>query len=183
MRLKSNELAPTFSATSLNGKDFNLSKPRNKLLLLAFFRYASCPLCNLRIHELIENYHAVKDNLDIIAVFQSPAEKINQYVGKQSISFYVLPDPDKKLYCLYGVESSWFGFAKAWTIKISQVFDAVLKHRYLPGSVEGELNRIPADFIIGIDNKIIRAYYGNDIGDHLPLAEIHQLVKSYEARQ
>ena len=183
MRLINNNIAPDFTHFDLNNVIFKLSKPRKKLLLLAFFRYASCPLCNLRVHELIKNQHALKDDLDIIAVFQSPPNKIKQYVGKQAIPFHVLPDPEKKLYQLYGVESSWPGFGKAWTIKISQVFDAVLKHKYLPGTVEGEINRIPADFIIGTDNKIIKAYYGNDIGDYLPLVDIFSLIKQHETRQ
>jgi peroxiredoxin len=183
MRLINNNIAPDFSKSDLDNVIFELSKSRNKLLLLAFFRYASCPLCNLRIHELIKNYHALKDYLDIIAIFQSPSDKIKQYVGKQVIPFPIIPDPEKKLYQLYHVESSWLGFGKAWTIKIAQVFDAVLKHKYLPGTIEGEINRIPADFIIDTDNIIIKAYYGNDIGDHLPLADIFSLVNQHETRQ
>jgi peroxiredoxin len=183
MRLTNNIIAPNFATLDLDNITFELSKPRQKLLLLAFFRYASCPLCNLRVHELIKNHHALKDHLDIVAIFQSPPDKIKQYVGKQAIPFPIIPDPEKKLYQLYGVESSWLGFGKAWTIKISQVFDAVLKHKYLPGTIEGEINRIPADFIIDTDSKIIKAYYGNDIGDHLPLADIFSLVKQHETRQ
>jgi len=182
MRLTKNSTAPNFSNLDLDNIAFQLSNPRKKLLLLAFFRYASCPLCNLRVHELIKNYPFLKDRLEIIAVFQSPANKIKQYVGKQAIPFSIIPDPERKLYQLYQVENSWLGFGKAWTIKIAQVFDAVLTHKYLPGSIEGEINRIPADFIIDTDNKIIEAYYGNDIGDHLPLADILSLVKQHEAR-
>ncbi len=183
MRLSNHTNAPSFSIHNLNGEIFDLSTPRSKLLLLAFFRYASCPLCNLRVHELIKNYQGMKDDLEIVAIFQSPTPKIQQYVGTQDIPFTVLPDPNKILYKLYGVENSWLGFAKAWTLKISQVLNAVIKHKYLPGSVEGEIHRIPADFIIDTDNKILKAYYGKDIGDHLPLDEIHSLIKTYETRQ
>lgn len=182
MRLVEQSIAPTFSVSDTNEKIFDLSQPRHKLLLLAFFRYASCPLCNLRVHELIKNYRSLMDDLEIVAVFQSPTEKIERYVGTQGMPFTVLPDPHKNLYHLYRVENSWVGFGKAWTIKISQILDAVLRHRFLPGSVEGEFNRIPADFIIGTDNKIIRAYYGSDIGDHLPLDEIRTLIKTHENR-
>ncbi|MEN8250443.1 MAG: peroxiredoxin-like family protein [Bacteroidota bacterium] len=183
MKLTINSPVPEFSLTDLNGQCYNTSEPRNKLIMLAFFRYASCPLCNLRIHELIENYHELSQKMDIVAVFQSPKDKINDYVGKQTIPFTVLPDPECTLYRLYGLESSWLGFLRAWTIKITQVFNAVVKHHYYPGSVEGDLHRIPADFIIDTDNKILTAYYGKDIGDHLPLSEIYSLIKSYETRR
>ena len=89
-------------------------------------------------------------------------------------------DPDRNLYRLYRVESSWIGFLRAWTLKIKNVFAALFTYRYLPGSVEGEIHRVPADFIIGIDGKILRAFYGKDIGDHLPLEEIKRIVNSDE---
>ena len=172
MRLNENETAPTFKTIDMNGQTFDLETPREKPLLIAFFRYASCPLCNLRVHELIENYERLKNKIEIVLIFQSPKEKIEQYVGKQDIPYRVLPNPSKTLYHLYGVENSWLGFAKAWTVKIKQVFVAVLQNRYLPGSVEGEIHRIPADFVIDQDNTILKAFYGKDIGDHLPLEEL-----------
>jgi len=177
MRLKENEIAPSFSVVDMNGKTFDLDSPREKPLLIAFFRYASCPLCNLRVHELIENYENLKDKIEIVLIFQSPKEKIEQYVGKQNIPYRLLPNPNKKLYHLYGVENSWLGFAKAWTVEIKRVFIALFKKHYLPGSVEGEIHRIPADFIVDRDNKILKAYYGKDIGDHLPLEELDKIVK------
>lgn len=178
MRLLENQNAPFFTQQDLNGEIVDLSTPREKLLLFAFFRYASCPLCNLRVHELIKNYDDLKDKLEIIAVFQSPEDKIRQYVGKQEMPFRVIPDPDKKLYRLYGVESSWLGFGKAWTIKIGQVFNAVIKNHFLPGSMEGEIHRIPADFIIDTENRILKTFYGEDIGDHLPLEDIKDIIKN-----
>jgi len=177
MRLKENEIAPSFSVVDMNGKAFDLDSPREKPLLIAFFRYASCPLCNLRVHELIENYENLNDKIEIVLIFQSPKEKIEQYVGKQKIPYRLLPNPNKKLYHLYGVENSWLGFAKAWTVEIKRVFIALFKKHYLPGSVEGEIHRIPADFIVDRDNKILKAYYGKDIGDHLPLEELYKIVK------
>lgn len=180
MRLRTGENAPDFQVQNMEGVRVTLSTPRKKLLMLSFFRYASCPLCNLRVHELIKNHDLFRERVDVVAIFQSPAEKIRQYVGKQDIPFAIIPDPDKELYRLYRVESSWLGFLKAWSVTIHKVFDAVIAHRFLPGSVENELHRIPADFIIAPDNRILRSYYGKDIGDHLPLSEILKEAESYE---
>ena len=180
MRLKENQPAPTFETEDTQGERFEMGAPRDRALMLAFFRYASCPLCNLRVHELIENYDRFKDKIEIVLIFQSPKEKIAQYVGKQEIPYRILPDPQKRLYRLYGVESSWLGFAKAWTVEIKRVFDAVIKNGYLPGTVEGEIHRIPADFIIDRDNTILKAFYGKDIGDHLPLDEIDAVLQKVQ---
>jgi len=182
MRLTKNTVAPTFKAKDIYDKEFNLLTNRDKVLIVSFFRYASCPLCNLRVHELTQNYSKLKNKFDIVLIFQSPTIKINKYVTKQDIPYVIIPDPDKYLYNLYKVESSWIAFIKAWTTKISRIFDAVFKHNFIPGSIEGEIHKVPADFIIDTDNKILKAYYGKDIGDHLALSEIYTFIENYETR-
>jgi len=177
MRRKEGSIAPYFSAVNTDGALFDLATPRNKPLLLAFFRYASCPLCNLRVHELISRRKELEEVVEIVLVFQSPTDKIAKYVGKQEVPYRIIPDPERYLYRLYGVESSWAGFAKAWSIEIARVFQAVIAKGYLPGTVEGEIHRIPADFIIDTQGKIVRAYYGKDIGDHMPVEAIFEAAK------
>jgi peroxiredoxin len=172
------DAAPPINTIDLTGNSFSLSHKRTKPLLLAFFRYASCPLCNLRVHELISGYQTFVNHFDIVAVFQSPRDIIKKYVEKQDIPFPTLPDPKRKLYQAYGVENSWGGFFKAWTLKIPMIFESVIQKGFFPGSVEGEFHRIPADFLISADNTIIHAYYGTHIGDHLPISEILKEVKN-----
>ena len=117
---------------------------------------------------MITQYPLFKDKLEIIAVFQSPADIIQEYLCQQTVPFRIIPDPKRRLYNLYRVESSWLGFIRSWSIGIDQVYEAVIKHRFLPGSIQGEFNRIPADFLIDKDNRILNAYYGKDIRDNLP---------------
>lgn len=47
----------------------------------------------------------------------------------------------------------------------------------LPGHVEGGIHRIPADFIINPHGVIAKAYYGDDIGDHLPLERVERYLQ------
>lgn len=172
MRLKAGDAAPDFTWPDTEGKTVSLSDLRGGPVLLSFYRYASCPFCNLRIHELARRaaqYGAL--GLEMLAVFQSPAEKIREYVGRQDPAFPILPDPARVLYRLYGVESSWLGMAKAFASRVPEIARAVGKG-FLPGSMEGEAHRLPADFLIGRDGSIAIAYYGKDIGDHLPLVEL-----------
>ena len=146
--------------------------------LLSFFRYASCPLCNLRVRELITKYEQfVENGTRILAIFQSPTERITHYVGTQSPPFPIIPDPDLTLYHLYGVESSWRGFARAWTLGIPQVFKAVVANGFLPGTMENHIHSIPADFLINPDGQLIDVYYGRDIGDHMPLDRVFDRSK------
>ena len=40
--------------------------------------------------------------------------------------------------------------------------------------MEGIKSMVPADFLIGPDLTVEVAYYGGDIGDHLPIENIYQ---------
>lgn len=179
MRLEPGDTAPAFETWDIDGtRRIDLLDYRGRHVLLSFYRYASCPLCNLRVHELARrqaNWQA--RGLDMLAVFQSPAVKMREYVGKQHTPFPLIPDPDQKLYARYGVEHSWAGFLKAWVIRLPEIGRSVMRKGYLPGSVEGDIHRIPADFIIDPQGRIVEAYYGQDIGDHLPVARIESCLQ------
>jgi peroxiredoxin len=172
-RLKAGENAPAFQTLDWQDNPIEPFGTHPGVTLLSFFRYASCPLCNLRVRELITNHDRfVENGMRILAVFQSPVERISHYVGTQSPPFPLVPDPDLKLYRLYGVESSWRGFVRAWSLGIPQVFKAVVANGFLPGTVENQINRVPADFLIAPDGRLIDVYYGRDIGDHIPLDQV-----------
>ncbi len=177
-RLCNGEFAPAFRVPDLQGDAVDTRNFRGRWLLLSFYRYASCPLCNLRVHEL-SGLHAdwQTRGLDMLAVFQSPADKLRQYVGSQRLPFPLIPDPEQTLYQRYGVGHSWVGFLVAWGKRLPEIGRAVLREGYFPGSVEGGIHRIPADFLINPGGRIAEAHYGRDIGDHLSIARIeHQLA-------
>ena len=172
-RLKRGEKTPAFETHDWQGNRIEPFGAHPGVTLLSFFRYASCPLCNLRVRELITKYEQfVENGMRILAIFQSPAERIARYVGAQSPPFPLIPDPDLKLYRLYGVESSWRGFARTWTLGIPQVFKAIVANGFHPGAMENDVHRVPADFLITQDGKLIDVYYGRDIGDHMPLEHV-----------
>ncbi|MCG7908722.1 MAG: peroxiredoxin-like family protein [Candidatus Thiodiazotropha taylori] len=172
-QLKSRGRAPAFVTRDWQGNPIEPFGSHPGMTLLSFYRYASCPLCNLRIRELITKHQQfLNKGIRILAVFQSPLERIAHYVGSQSPPFPLIPDPDLNLYRLYGVESSWRGFARAWTLGIPKVYRAVVANGFLPGSMENEIHRLPADFLIDQSGQLIDVYYGRDIGDHIPLERL-----------
>ncbi|WP_057935663.1 peroxiredoxin-like family protein [Algoriphagus resistens] len=169
--LSSGQLAPQFQHLTLSGHYVTLDGFSGKKVLLSFFRGAACPFCNLRVRELILNYHVLQQqNIQILAVFHSSAEEIMEYAGKQEAPFPILPDPDLKLYKAYGVESSLLGklrtmgsLSKVWKVMNSGFFN----FRSM-----SDLNTLPADFIIGEDQRILWAHYGDNFGDHIALADV-----------
>ena len=176
-KLMPGRIAPAFTVWDTGGSRIDLQDYLGRHVLLSFYRYASCPLCNLRVHDLARRHSDWRARgLDMLAVFQSPTDKMMRYVGNQHVPFPLIADPDERLYSLYGVGHSWGGFLKAWATRLPEIGRSVIGKGFLPGSVENGIHRIPADFIIDPLGQITVAYYGRDIGDHLPMDRIERFL-------
>lgn len=175
MRLTAQQIAPHFTSYDLYDMAINSQQLRGKKVLLSFYRYASCPFCNLRFHALSQKQAEWQaKGLVTLAVFQSPKTSILEYAGKEPSPITIIPNPERDLYRLYGVEGSWKGFVTG-ALQLG-TFAKALKEGHLPGKIEGDMNMIPADFVIDEQGKILLAYYGKDISDHVEIAEIEALL-------
>ncbi|MEZ0229272.1 MAG: peroxiredoxin-like family protein [Planctomycetota bacterium] len=173
-RLAERAKAPDFETEDAAGRKLRLSEVPGKRWL-AFFRYASCPLCNLQVSKIMKRHaELAAGGLTVLAVFQSPKESMAEYVGKQGPPFALVPDPEERLYALYGVETSFAGFVSP---KNAGRLAKALASGFMPGKKEGSATRIPADFLIDADGTIARAYYGKVIADHIPLDDVVAFVK------
>ena len=173
MKLKKGDKVPAFKAKDILGKEYDSSKLKSKTLI-AFFRYASCPFCNLRMHELIQNYPKLKKKgLKILAFFESPKNQIKKYVGKQDAPFSIISDPKRIVYKKFHIESSKVKFAKA-VAKVAK-FKEASKLGFKSGEKDGDIFIVPADFLIE-NGIIIKPYYGKDISDHMSLKDIMRFL-------
>ncbi|MFZ5723446.1 MAG: peroxiredoxin-like family protein [Pseudomonadota bacterium] len=170
MRLAAGTAAPDFTATVYRRDPLTLSSLRGQKVWLAFFRYAGCPLCNLRVHQMIQRYDAWEaTGLRIIAVFQAPVNEVAENVGEQNAPFPIVCDPDEKLYALYGLEASLAGYLSAKNLPVAA---EALKAGFLPGTTHGTKTRLPADFLIDADGRIVETFYAGHIGEHIPFERI-----------
>ena len=170
-RLVEGSRAPAFDTVDSFGDPVSLAALRGRKVLLSFYRYAACPLCNMRVNAMIRRHAEwAAQGLEVLAVFQSSAEEIGRYVGRQDAPFPIIPDAPMTHYRRFGVETSWGGFFVA-SLKFDMVAKALMRG-YFPTSFSGPLNRVPADFLIDEAGRLVRCYYGADAGDHLPFAEI-----------
>lgn len=175
MRVAEGDKARDFSVTDIFGSRISLGDFEGRKTLLSFYRYASCPLCNLRIRQLIKELPGLsKKGLAVLAFFESPKGSIKRYICRQDVPFPMIADPERQIYRLYGVESSWLGFLKGCVRPA--LFESVLVHGFMPGRMEGDKALLPADFLIGPDLTVSRAYYGRDAGDHVPVNEIQEFL-------
>lgn len=170
MRIANGTVAPDFTATVYAREPLTLSALRGQKVWLAFFRYAGCPLCNLRVHQMIQRHDAwERQGLKIVAVFQAPVDEVAANVGEQNAPFPIVCDPDETLYRLYGLEASLAGYLSP---KNLPKMAAALKEGFMPGTMHGTKTRLPADFLIDETGKVVDTFYADAIGDHIPFERI-----------
>lgn len=167
-RLTAGDPAPSFQARALDGSTVDLSLLRGRPVHLAFFRYATCSYCNMRVADLIRHAADLRQaGVETIAVFQSPEDKLENRIGAQEPPFAVVADPRQELYRRYGVGRSTRG-----------LFSQPIRHpvraaramaRFLPGAPDGPLDRMPAEFLIGEDGRLEVVHYGSHLEDRLPI--------------
>lgn len=74
MQLTIGATAPDFNTTDFLGHPVNLQAMRGAPVLLSFYRYASCPVCNFRVHNVITAFGGFKSEVQQIdyAVVAAP---------------------------------------------------------------------------------------------------------------
>ena len=68
MKLQKGDKITEINLPSTDGKNFSFNKIKGKKTLLTFYRFATCPFCNLRIHEIINRYEELGKNLSLIHI-------------------------------------------------------------------------------------------------------------------
>lgn len=184
-RLQVNDKAPSISITDVLGNKQNLkSLCKKQKVLLVFLRYAWCPICNVRTHELIEQYADIKKKgYEVVVFYQSPAEQMRAYVEDKKIPYITVSDPERKYYNLYKMEYNAQKVAEdgskdpntlAIATKGVTLITPSEMTKYSSDKDDAQVGAtlIPGDFLIDQQGYIEQAYYGAFLGDHLPLSDL-----------
>lgn len=178
VRLKVGQLAPQFVLPDLAGRQIDLRSHYGSHVLLSFNRAAVCPLCNMRMFLLSERYAQYQaKGLYVLAFFESSAGLAQEYLPRLHAPFPLIPDLAGVAYSRYGLETSMLGTARG-TLRRSVYREARQRQlgvwQLLRGffAMDGRKFRMPADFVLGRDQTIRIAHYGQDAGDFLPFSEL-----------
>jgi len=172
--IRAGEAARDFHARDIAGSPITLEQFRGKFLLLSLYRSPDCPLCGLRLYQLSLAYPDLQAiGVEVVVAFEASAEIVSKYAAIYNYPFALVPDPKRELFQVYAVRPSWWGmrgvlrlysYWRAWRLRVGGRMSS------------GDLSQLPADLLIGPDQIVLRAYYGQDIGDHLSLQEVIQTV-------
>ncbi|MDE2087797.1 MAG: AhpC/TSA family protein [Xanthomonadaceae bacterium] len=181
MRINSPVPAPDFEIHDIHGRRFRLSELRGQRVMLSFFRDAGCPFCNLRVYELSNEYAALQaQGMEVVAFFRSDQAEVLRFVARRPRPFRLVADPQMVVYGPYGIERSMLGMLRSMMARVPRLIRSLrLGQARLPA---GHLSTMPADFLIDERGYVRRAYYGRDLGDHLPMADVQAFASRRKDR-
>ena len=199
------EVAPDFTLTDVDGVRRSLSEYRGKKVMLSFYRHASCPMCNYAVDGLRGRMKklAWAARLDVIAVFQSPAESVKEFLlrkrglareedagarAQRSAEFplLLLADPEMTTYDMYNCgRTGCRGLLRGIYAQMSNRYD---KYKYGPWwrnhdqRIEGFWDRLPADFLIDEDGVVVEHFRARNWSEHIPLDRIDRFLLPKDKR-
>ena len=164
--LKPGDAAPSFETVALDRTAIRVPTA-GSWTLISFLRYASCPMCNLRVRELALRTAELESHQVVwVAVFHSPPTRLERHLHGDARR-HVVADPRRELYGLYGVGRSWWGMLV--TMLVPSFYWRFLRASalgYWGGAIDDSFHSMPADFLVSPDGLIRLAHYGSHIGDH-----------------
>ena len=170
MKLVPGEKLSEIKLPSIEGSEFNITKIKGKKTLLTFYRFATCPFCNLRIHEITKRYNELGKNFEMIAIFNSSPDYLAKQMGKHNAPFTILADQNFEYFAKYEVEKSFPKFMIGSLVGFFRILKASLKG-YFPMELKG-MTIVPVDVLINEAGIIEKVYYGKNTTDHISFDEI-----------
>ena len=168
-KLSVGDIMPVFSLPALDGSQFDLSDVRGKRVIFTFFRFSSCPFCNVRIDRIVKRWGEFADDTVMVGVFDADIGDLRKRMGERGIPFTILADGDYELFTRHGVEKSFLRFVLG-ALRSPLTFSRAVLKGYFPMTLSiSKMSTIPVDILIGEDGKIVEAHYCQDTADHLPL--------------
>jgi peroxiredoxin len=167
---------------ALSGESVPVPDPAH-VVHLELRRFAGCPVCNLHLRSVVVRNDELKAaGIREVVVFHSSADDLRKYQAE--LPFDVIPDPDRKIYAEFGVESkpkailspgAWPAIFKGLGRSIAATIKG--KEHAPPMKPAGGSTGLPGDFLIASDGKVISSKYGEHAYDQWTVDEVLALAK------
>lgn len=176
-RIQPGNAIPAIQLPQLDGSPFDSRELAGRRYLLSFYRFASCPFCNLRVHQLVMDSEHWPESFTAVAIFDSPLDNLQKHAGRHQAPFPILADASNRYYRRFGVEHSWWRTLKGGLLGLPRVLYAMVVKGYWPTSFKGRIDTMPLDILVDEKGVAQMVYYGRDEGDHLPLEQVQAFAQ------
>lgn len=168
--------APRVQLPAIDGSTFDSASLAGRRHLVSFYRFATCPFCNLRVHAVIRQVPSFGPDFALVAIFDSPLDHLTRHASGHHAPFPILADATGGAYRAWSIERSLWGMLKGMLLRLPTLLRGMLSG-YFPFPPRGSMLTMPADFLVDEQGVIRVAYYGRDEGDHLPLEVIAEFAR------
>ena len=167
--IQTGDASPQFSLPAIDGSTFNMSDMQGKRVILTFFRFSSCPLCNMRIRSIIQRWDEFSNDAVMVAVFDAKIGELQKRMKKHNAPFIIVADETYEEFNKNGVKKSFFKFMWGAMRSPLTLIKATLRG-YVPLTMSiSKLSTIPVDILIDEEGKVVEAHYCKDTADHISL--------------
>jgi peroxiredoxin Q/BCP len=178
MKITNSQPAPNFAVNDVYGNLINLQQFRGKKVHLIFYRFAGCPFCNLRFHQINKLTDEYKiNNVALISVYESSTENIRTMMADENFYSLLIPNVDSSLYKLYKLDRSKLGLF-IYLIFKGGIADVIKGNKLFKNKVaqDGHVDRLEAEFLIDVRGIVVNAHYAKTQGDYLSIDAIRGFI-------
>jgi peroxiredoxin Q/BCP len=172
--------APDLALEALTGHTLRLSDLRGRKVLLAFLRNAGCAVCNLWVARTDARAARWRESgLEVVAVFESSADKLRAQFEGRTPALHVLADPDGVAHDAYGSRTDPERVAAVIASGSAEEALRRAESAGFPVRREEGANffRLPAEVLVREDGTIALAHVAEEIADHLDAALVDRFAR------
>lgn len=131
--VKVGDTVPAFSATTQDGKTFNMHDRKGQWTVLYFYPKADTPGCTKQACAFRDSIESIrKQGADIFGISADTVEAQAAFHKKHNLNFTLLADPDAKVIGQFGSRMPILKMSKRWTY----IIDPELKIRSLEKDID-----------------------------------------------
>ena len=169
--------APNLSLPAIDGTTFNMSNYLGKRVILTFFRFSTCPFCNIRINRIVKRWNEFSKDTVMVGVFDAKIGELTKRMKKHNAPFMIVADESYEHFERNSVVKSFGKFLSGAMRSPITFLQATLKG-YFPLTMSlSKLSIIPVDILIDEHGRVVKAHYCKDTVNHLSIDELIALSK------
>jgi peroxiredoxin len=172
---------PSFAHPDINGALFSSASLAGRSTLITFFRFATCPFCNLRMNQMLQRAEVWGDRLAVVALFESPLDTLQKHQGDRHAPFPILADARRISYQNFGVTRSVVGMFRGMVTRLPTLLRGMAQG-HIPREVSARMLTMPASFLVDREGRLAEAWYGKDEGDHIPWERVDRFLSAQEQK-
>lgn len=162
---------------TVSGTTVRIPHPEQRVHL-QFRRHAGCPICNAHLRAIVRRHDEIAaSGVTEVVVFHSTEAELRRY--GTDLPFAVVGDPGKLLYREFGVGTSPRALLDTRVVApILRQLPGVGGRPAVPLRPTGGRQGLPADFLIGVDGRVIACKHGSHAYDQWSVDELLAHVRT-----